>query len=136
MHIKQKSSASGGVPASATLLQRTSEQPVRALVLIVLAAVLALTGVPMLSGSAQAEPTGVDVTDAVATELTYQALAEDGTWVDSDPEQVQASVEDGTALMRAVLTWTVEDADYTVSSGDYFLFDMHEIAGGGSLVRS
>ncbi|WP_139651486.1 hypothetical protein [Raoultibacter phocaeensis] len=135
MHLKQKSGASGSVSTSAASIQRASEQPIRALVLLALAAVLALTGVPMLSGSAQAVPTGTDMTDAVATELSYQALAEDGTWVESDPGQVQASIEDGTALMRAVLTWTLEDETHVISNGDYFSFDMGQIHGGGSSTR-
>lgn len=96
---------------------------------LLLALLLCMTGFPFVSGNASAEAAERDITDSVKIELTYQVLAEDGEWVDVDPEKNDADAEDVSGADRVLLEWSLRNQGHRVANGDHFVFSVEKPQG-------
>ncbi|MEQ3363047.1 hypothetical protein [Raoultibacter massiliensis] len=126
-------SAGDGSSKTAIAMKKSgsSKQPARALA-ILLAVLLCITGFPLVAGSERAEASERDITESVELELTHQALAEDGTWVDIDSAQIDAEAGDNAGAYRVQLNWALQNQAHRVSNGDYFVFEIANSLGGGA----
>lgn len=91
---------------------------------LLLAVILCLSGMPAYSKDALAVSNN-DVTDRVETKIVYQALGEDGSWIEVEGDDALPNIGQGSLVYRAVIEWVMND-DQTLGNNDYFTADLDE----------